>query len=77
VGLSKAYRLQCNKWVKVKNLQLCRGTLLYGELVKEKSFSNNNSDEEAEKEEYKFSLHVIDAIQLGDHNLSNLNFEER
>jgi cap1 methyltransferase len=77
VGLSKAYRLQCNKWVKVKNLQLCRGTLLYGELVKEKSFSNNNSDEEAEKEEYKFSLHVVDAIQLGDHNLSNLNFEER
>ncbi|XP_063919988.1 cap-specific mRNA (nucleoside-2'-O-)-methyltransferase 1 isoform X2 [Zophobas morio] len=73
VGFSKVYRLQYNKWVRVKNLQLIRGTLLYGELVKEKYYAKDSSDQP----QYKYSLHVIDALRLGDLNLADLDFEQR
>ncbi|XP_044272815.1 cap-specific mRNA (nucleoside-2'-O-)-methyltransferase 1 isoform X2 [Tribolium madens] len=73
VGLSRVYRLQCNKWVRVKNLQLVRGTLLYGELVKEKCSMENSVG----KVGYKYSLHVIDALRLGDLYLTDLKFDER
>lgn len=75
---SKVYRLQINKWVKVKNLQLCKGTVLYGELVKE--ISSLKSDEifaPNEKHKYRYTLHVIDALQLGEKSLANLRFKER
>lgn len=67
------YRLQGNKWVRVKNLHLVRGTILYGELVKEKHYMENG----AGKMGLKYSLHVIDALRLGDLYLTDLKFEER
>ncbi|RZC32066.1 cap-specific mRNA (nucleoside-2'-O-)-methyltransferase 1, partial [Asbolus verrucosus] len=77
VGLSKVFRLQCNKWVKVKNLQLTRGTLLYGELVKEDFIAKNTCILNIELQQHKYSLHVIDALRLGDVSLVDLKFEER
>ncbi|VEN43647.1 unnamed protein product [Callosobruchus maculatus] len=77
VGLSssKVYRLQRNKWVKVKNLALGRGTVLYGEFVKESvKLKNRNAEEKCS---FRYSLHVIDALQLGDKSLMNLSFKER
>ncbi|CAH0547027.1 unnamed protein product [Brassicogethes aeneus] len=72
VGYTKVYRFQKDKWVKVKNLQLNKGTLLYAEFVKEKNTYNGNS-----KTFFKYSLHVIDAVSLGEKILTNLKFFER
>lgn len=78
MGSSKAYRLQRNKWVKVKNLQLCKGTLLYGECVRENIEPKPTKSEATNQESYyKYTLQVIDALRLGDQSLSNMRFEER
>ncbi|CAH1979734.1 unnamed protein product [Acanthoscelides obtectus] len=72
---SKVYRLQRNKWVKVKNLALGRGTVLYGEFVKETvKLKNRNAEEKCS---FRYSLHVIDALQLADKSLTDLSFNER
>lgn len=65
------YRLLKYKWVRVKNLNLVCGTLLYGELVKENSHNKNFDVTEIK------SLHVIDALRLGDISLADLSFDER
>lgn len=65
------YRLQKHKWVKVKNMQLVEGTLLYGEMVKEHSLMKD-----CECFENK-SLHVIDALRLGNTRLADFSFTER
>ncbi|KRT81962.1 hypothetical protein AMK59_5051 [Oryctes borbonicus] len=74
VGMSnsKVSKLVGNKWVKVKNMHLNRGTVLYGEIVKEKCISMRDGIETE-----KLSLHVIDALRLGDVSLADLSFEER
>lgn len=62
----------------MKNLHLVRGTVLYGEFVKEKIHSKSqSSDSEAENECYRYSLHVIDALRLGDQSVTELKFHER
>lgn len=75
VSVSKVYRLQKHKWVRIKNVQLSRGTLVYGEFVKEKCTTKSLQDQEIEYIQY--SLHIIDALQLGEQNLSDLDFSER
>ncbi|XP_018567759.1 cap-specific mRNA (nucleoside-2'-O-)-methyltransferase 1 isoform X2 [Anoplophora glabripennis] len=77
VGASKVYRLQRKRWVKVKNLQLVKGTLLYGELVKEWNIFRKDISVDPDAQSYKQSLHVVDALRLGDTNMSNLKFKER
>ncbi|KAF5272716.1 hypothetical protein FQA39_LY07743 [Lamprigera yunnana] len=74
VGDGKVYRLQCFKWVKVKKLQLIRGTLLYGELVNERVLEKVGDQV---KEATRQSLHVVDALRLGDISLADLTFRER
>nr|CAH7758069.1 unnamed protein product [Callosobruchus chinensis] len=75
ISSSKVYRLQRNKWVKVKNLTLGRGTVLYGEFVKEGvKLKNKDAGENCS---FRYSLHVIDALQLEDKCLMNLSFKER
>lgn len=71
IGNSKVYRLQNFKWVKVKDLELVQGTLLYGEFVKETSISESN------KVSHRYSLHIIDAVFLGSMDLQGLTFQER
>ncbi|KAG5882165.1 hypothetical protein JTB14_002889 [Gonioctena quinquepunctata] len=73
VGPSKVYRLQGKKWLRVRNLELCRGTLLYGEFVKEMVHKAQSNNEET----IKYSLHVIDALRLGEKSLEDLPFDER
>lgn len=78
IGSSKVYRLQRNKWTKVKNVKLCNGTLLYAEFVKEQLQPRSQKTKLATSECYcKYSLHVIDALRLGDKSLANLRFTER
>lgn len=77
VGGSRVYRLQRYKWVKVKKLQLIRGTLLFGEMVKETVIERSTESQECEKLIQKHSLHVIDALRLGDTSLADLPFKER
>lgn len=71
IGGSRVFRLQKSKWVRIKNVRLVKGTLIYGEMVQEKCI--NKSNEEIEKQ----SLHVIDAMRLGDISLADLPFTER
>ncbi|CAG9816211.1 unnamed protein product [Phaedon cochleariae] len=73
-GNSKSFRLQKKKWVRVKNIHLCKGTLLFGEFVKEKC---TTKIEGQEVEGLRYSLHVIDALRLGDTNLGKMSFIER
>ncbi|KAL1516535.1 hypothetical protein ABEB36_000442 [Hypothenemus hampei] len=70
VRYSRTYRFQSNKWAEMKHLHLAKGTLLYGELVKE-TFQIDN------KVEKRYSLHVIDAFALGHLNLTGYRFEDR
>lgn len=70
-GFSKVYRLQNSRWVKVKDLELITGTLLFGEFVKETSLLKN--DEIITK----YSLHVLDAAYLGSMDLQSFTFQER
>ncbi|CAG9855807.1 unnamed protein product [Phyllotreta striolata] len=72
---SKVYRLQNQKWVKIKNIQLSKHTLCYGEFVKETCITKSETNNEIEN--VRYSLHIIDAIQLGDCNLTNMNFSKR
>nr|XP_023021748.1 cap-specific mRNA (nucleoside-2'-O-)-methyltransferase 1 isoform X2 [Leptinotarsa decemlineata] len=72
VGSSRVFRLQKTEWTKLKNLQLCMGTLLYGEFVKERVIN-----ETKENSTFRYSLHVIDALRLGDKNVFELTFTER
>lgn len=71
VSGSRVYRLQNHKWIKVKNLSLVSGTILYGEIVKEVTVDENFHAVE------KKCLHVIDAMRLGDVSLADLSYEER
>lgn len=70
-GNSRSYRLDADKYKKVKNLRLIPGTILFGEFVKEKVESAIEQDVE------RYSLHVIDALRLGEFDLANLPFTER
>lgn len=69
LGKNRVYRYQRSKWVRVKCVKLVRGTVLFGELVKE--FASKAS------RKYKKSLHVIDALRLGDTSLADLPYQER
>lgn len=69
---SNVSKLVGNKWVKMKNIKLSKGTLLFGEIVKEKSLSIRDGIETE-----KFTLHVIDALKLGGLSLADLSFDER
>lgn len=72
VGCSKVYKYQNSKWTRVKlDFKLVEGTILYGEIVQE-----HNISEKLEAHE-KRSLHVIDALRLGDTSLADLSFAER
>ncbi|KAF5297429.1 hypothetical protein FQR65_LT01360 [Abscondita terminalis] len=74
VGDSRVYRWQCTKWVRIKKLALIRGTLLYGEMVKEKVLEKRGDEV---KEATRRSLHVMDALRLGDTSLADLPLQER
>ncbi|XP_022920203.2 cap-specific mRNA (nucleoside-2'-O-)-methyltransferase 1 [Onthophagus taurus] len=71
VSNSKVFKLQKNKWVKTKNIRLNKGSLVYGELVKEESILEN--DEKSEQ----ISLQIIDALRLENTSLADLPFQER
>ncbi|KAK4874098.1 hypothetical protein RN001_013458 [Aquatica leii] len=73
VGDSRVYRWQCSKWVRIKKLLLIRGTLLYREMINEKVLKK--VDDEV-KEVTKRSLHVIDALRMGDTSLADLSLRE-
>lgn len=68
---SNVCRLQQSKWVKVKKLKLIAGTVLFGEMIKEKIVEDNG------RKTIKQSLHVIDALRLGHKSLVNLSFSKR
>lgn len=70
-GNSKSYKLEANKYSRVKNLKLIPGTVLFAELVREKV------DSLIETETERYSLHVIDALRLGEFSLADLSFNER
>lgn len=72
VSNSKVLKLVGNRWIKTRNIRLNRGTLLYGEMVKEKCISMQEGTETE-----KLSLHVIDALRLGETSLADLSFPER
>ncbi|XP_045463097.1 cap-specific mRNA (nucleoside-2'-O-)-methyltransferase 1 isoform X2 [Harmonia axyridis] len=71
---SKTCRWQDKGWVKVKNLKLSPGTVLYGEIVKE-TMKIEGMDEYDDR--YRQCLHIIDAMYLGDQCLTDLTFSER
>lgn len=56
----------------MKDLQLCKGTLLYGEIVNEINISDIDGTETI-----KPTLQVIDALRLGDVSLTDLPYGER
>lgn len=68
---SKSYKFNTKKYNKVKRLKLIPGTILFGELVKEKIPSTTENETE------RYSLHVIDALRLGEFNIANLPYNER
>lgn len=68
---SNVCRFQQSKWVKVKKLKLIAGTVLFGEMIREKIV------EDSGRKTIKQSLHVIDALRLGDKSLMNLSFSKR
>ncbi|KAL3285407.1 hypothetical protein HHI36_019509 [Cryptolaemus montrouzieri] len=72
---TRTCKWQNGKWIKVKNLKLTRGTLLYGELVKEVVCSNKSDEEFGHS--FRYSFHIIDAIYLGNIYLINHKFHER
>lgn len=55
----------------MKKLRLVPGTILFGELVREKVESTIENQIEC------YSLHVIDALRLGEFNVADLPFSER
>lgn len=63
------YRFQRNRWVKVKGVELVRGTVLFAELVREFTGEDDTSNRK--------SLHVIDALRLGETSLADLPYHER
>lgn len=75
VAHTKAFRYDKNTktWHRAKGLHLFPGTVLYGEMTKEIITTHQEDDNKFEK----FSLHVIDAIKLGDVSLMDLPFNER
>lgn len=77
VGNSRVYRLQRSKWVRVKDVKLAQGTLLYGEMVKERIVQRVPGASDYKKEIQRQSLHVIDALRLGNTSLADLPFTER
>lgn len=59
-------------------MQLCKGTVLYGEFVKEvNEIKTDGSNTLNEKRRNRYALHVIDALQLGEQSLGNMRFKER
>lgn len=77
VGNSKVYRLQRCKWVQIKHVKLAQGTLLYGEMVKERIVQKVPGTFDYKEEVQRQSLHVIDALRLGNTSLADLPFTER
>ncbi|XP_044746355.1 cap-specific mRNA (nucleoside-2'-O-)-methyltransferase 1 isoform X2 [Coccinella septempunctata] len=71
---SKTCRWQDKGWVKIKNLKLSPGTILYGEIVKE-TLTFDIADEDSDH--YRHCLHIIDAMYLGDICLTELSFSNR
>lgn len=67
----KIVKLHNHVWLKIKNLKLIKGTILFGEVVMEKCLDKGTAREEVK------SLHVIDAIRLGDTIIVDLPFKER
>lgn len=71
VGLGgKSCFWSTNSWVVVKNLQLSYGTILYGEMVKEEI-------EYINKDKIIQTLHVFDALYLGNVNLMSYDYNRR
>lgn len=59
-------------------MQLCKGTVLYGEFVKEiNTLKTDAACTSDEKMPFRYTLQVIDALQLGDISLGNMKFKER
>lgn len=77
VGDGITYKLDRNKWRRVKNLHLAVGTCLLGELIKENVKFKTTDPLQPEKECEKYSLHVIDALRLGNVSLADLPLQER
>ncbi|XP_057661537.1 cap-specific mRNA (nucleoside-2'-O-)-methyltransferase 1 isoform X4 [Diorhabda carinulata] len=71
----KVYRFQKGKWIKIKNIQLCNGTVVYAEFVNEKCVTRVNGNKRSENTRY--SLHIIDGLRLGERNLADLTFSQR
>lgn len=69
----KSVRFLNGKWKKITHLNLVRGTLLFGEFVKEICTYHPGY----EGFETRYSLHVIDAIRLGDMDLRHYTYLER
>lgn len=73
LGCSKSFRFLNGKWIKINHLNLVKGTLLFGEFVKEICTYHPG----CETFEERYSLHVIDAIRLGDMDLRSYTYSER
>lgn len=58
-------------------MKLVQGTLLYGEMVKERIVQKEPGACNYKKEKQRQSLHVIDALRLGDTSLADLPLTER
>lgn len=69
IGFNRVYRYQHNRWIRVKCVRLPKGSILFGELVKEYT--------SVEEQRFRRSLHVIDALRLGDTSLADLPYNER
>lgn len=57
------------KWERFKNIELVRGTICFGELVTE--FSKHDETIRLK------TLHIIDALRLGETPLTQFSFKER
>ncbi|KAK9891380.1 hypothetical protein WA026_014623 [Henosepilachna vigintioctopunctata] len=68
---SDTCKWQNGSWVIENKLNLTKGTLLYGEIVDEAIQSEDNNSSS------RMSLHIIDAVCLGDKDMSKLPFDER
>lgn len=73
LGAGKSVRFLNGKWNKISHLNLVRGTLLFGEFVKEICTYHAGY----QGFETRYSLHVIDAIRLGDMDLRSYTYLER
>lgn len=68
MGCNRVFRFQKVHWSRISNVELIRGTVLYGELVEEVCEITGDITK---------SLHVIDALRLGKIALNQFNYVER